>query len=389
MAEETEPKLRGEYQKLWLNWLEDEYDNIRAALGWSQKNSQVEQGLRIIIALYQFWMIRDHVEEGLIWLERLLADANENLSPVVHANALAYASFMTGSRGNAEAQIEYGLKAAILAKAGDQEKSALAWALVAQGFGARAARDYPTAFVFLKQSVQLHRELKNWYFLGLVLIATAYTAISLSEYSEARAMFDESLLLLRKAGNPYRIAMALNYSGDLARCERDYAEAQLLYEESIPLLRKLDAVRDLASALYNLGHTYLHLDTFDQAMALFNESMASHQEQGNQSGMTEGLLGFAALAIVTDLPEAGAKLLAAAAAIGGQHLTSGWVATSMEYEYYLNRARNILSEKAFQSAQAAGHRMSLEQAIALAEDLALKTGRYATNPPTTEPINTT
>lgn len=186
-------------------------------------------------------------------------------------------------------------------------------------------------------------------------------------------MLEEGLPLLREMGNPYRIAMALNFSGDLARCEQNYQQARTAYEESISLLREIDAVRDPASALYNLGHTCLHLGDADRATALFKESMALHQEQDNRPGMTECLLGFAAVAVVSRLPGVGACLLAAAATIGGRHVTSEWAATSMEYEHYLGRARAGLSELAFVSAQTTGQRLSLERAVALAEDVLRKT----------------
>jgi DNA-binding CsgD family transcriptional regulator len=164
--------------------------------------------------------------------------------------------------------------------------------------------------------------------------------------------------------------MALNYRGDLARCERNYTRARNAYEESLSLLREIDAVRDLASVLHNLGHTVLHLGDVGRAGALFRESMASNQEHGNRPGMAECLLGFAALALVRDLPAAGARLLAAAAAAGGQHITSEWAATRMEYEYYLARARDGLTKEAFRTEQEAGHNLSLEQAVEYGKEVA-------------------
>jgi non-specific serine/threonine protein kinase len=208
--------------------------------------------------------------------------------------------------------------------------------------------------------------------LGLSLSLNSFAAMSIGEYEEARAMLDEALPLLREAGDLYRIAMALNYAGDLARCERNYQKAQTAYEESISLLRKIGAIRDLASALHNLGHACLHLGYVERAKALFSESMALHQEQGNRPGMTECLLGFAALAISAGLPAAGARLLAAAAALGGRYVTSEWAATRLEYEYYLERARAGLTDTAFHAEQVAGQRLSHEKAVAYAQDVAGK-----------------
>ena len=372
LAEETAKKLSGQYQQLWLSYLEGEYDNIRAAMTWALESGRIEAGLRIANAIYQFWTIRDYVQEGLAWVERLLAQADETISPVVHANALAFASFLAGFRGNTSAQMRYGQEAAALAEAaGDEGKRALGWALSAQAYGARAAGDHETEFTLAKRGIQLYRELGDSYFLGVSLSVWSFTPMSLGKYDEARAMLDEGLPLLRALGDPYRIAMALNFSGDLARLEQNYARAETAYEESISILRHIGAVRDLASALHNLGHTCLHLGDVERAHALFSESMATQQAQQNAPGMTEGLIGFAALATVKGMPAAGARLLAVVVAVGGENIASAWAATRMEYEHYLALARADLTETEFQAEQAAGRALTLEQAVEYAQNLPL------------------
>ncbi|MDP9353313.1 MAG: LuxR C-terminal-related transcriptional regulator, partial [Chloroflexota bacterium] len=373
LAEETLPKLRGQYQQLWLNWLEDEYDNIRAALAWSLKSNRIEEGLRITSAIYQFWTVRDYVQEGLAWVERLLARADERISPVVRANALAYVSTLAGFRGITAKQMRYGREAGVLAEAaGEEGKRALAWALAAQAHAARAVGDHQTAFTLSLREIGLHRELGDSYFLGLSLSTTSFTAMSLGKYEEARALLDEGLPLLRETGETYRIAMALNFSGDLARCEQNYARARTAYEESIILLREIGAVRDLASALHNLGHTCLHRGDVQRAHALFSESMAVQLAQRNTPGVAECLIGFAAMAAVCGLPGAAARLLAAAVAIGGERVATAWAATRMEYEHYLRLVRASLTETEFQAEQAAGRALSLEQAVEYARKLPLK-----------------
>jgi predicted ATPase/DNA-binding CsgD family transcriptional regulator len=374
LTEETLPKLSSPYQQLWLNWLESEYDNIRATLTWAVGGDRIEDGLRIAVAIYQFWTIRDYAEEGLMWLERLLAQANGRIAPVVHANALAYAVFLAGFRGNTSAQIKYGGKAALLAEAlGDEEREALRWALAAQAYAAQAAGDNQTQYSINNRVIQLDRELEDIYQLGLILSLNSFTALSLGKYDEAHVMLDEALPLLREVGNPYRIAMALNFLGDLRRCEQNYSGAQTAYEESISYLRQLDAPRDLASALQNLGHTCLHRDDVARAHALFSEDMNIQLAQHNTPGISECLIGFAALAIEHDLPVAGARLLSAAVAIGGQRIVSTWAATKMEYEHYLSLVRARLTEREFQAEQVAGQLFTLEQAVEYAQHLSLKT----------------
>ncbi len=371
LVEEVEAKLIGPYQELWLNWLEEESVNIRAALAWALASGRLEEGLRITIALYNLWTIRDLVDEGLAWLERLLAQGEGIVSDLVHIIALAQASFLSGFHGNWESQEAYGNRAAALAEAlGDQGKPALVWAHSAKGYAARALGDYETEYAFALKALQLNRELGRTLELGISLTTSSFTAMALGRLEEARVLLDEGLPLVRQIGNPYRIAMALNFAGDLARCLREFERARSAYEESLGILRSIQAVRDTASSLHNLGHAVLHLGEVEKAHPLFLESMASHKEQGNRPGMTECLLGFAALAVVSDLPAEGARLLAAAAKIGGEHITFRWAATRGEYEHYLARARAALSEDEFVSAKAAGEQMTLEQAVQEAEVIA-------------------
>lgn len=402
LAEEARPKLTGQHQQLWLGWLEGEYDNIRAALAWSLESGQIEAGLRIASAIYEFWTVRDYAEEGLALMERLLAQADEEVSAAIRANALAYAAFLAGFRGNTAVQVAYGRQAAALAEAldaasrpalaGDRagevcahdqpdalhgNSSALMWALSAQAYGARAEGDFQTELAVYKRIIHLHRQSGERYFLGIALTTGSFAAMSLGEYDTARTMIDEGLPLVRELGNPYRIAMMLNGSGDLARCEQGYRRALAAYEESVSLLRQIDAVRDLASALHNLGHTYLHLGDVHRAHDLFSESLALQQAQHNTPGVAECLIGFAAMAVACGLPAAGARLLAAAVAIGGERVATTWAATRLEYEHYLGLAQASLTEAEFQAEQATGRSLSLEQTVEYARILPLKAAARA------------
>lgn len=387
LTEETVPKLSGPYQQLWLNWLEGEYSNVRAALAWSLESGRVQAGLRIAIAINQFWTIRDHVEEGLQSLEQLLQAAGERVSPAVHANALAYAAFLAGFRGNTAMQMRYGGQAVDLAHAaGAQGKRALVWALAAQAYAARAAGDYAREFALGEQVIQLNRDSGDRSQLGVVLSIYSFSAMALGKYPLARAMLDEALVLLREAGNPYRIAMALNFTGDLARCEQDYHRAAAAYEESISLLRELDAPRDLASALQNLGHTSLHLGDTPRAHALFREGLVLQQAQRNTPGIAECLIGFTGLALATQRPALGARLLASAVAIGGPRIASTWAATRLEYERALALTRARLGETEFLAEQAAGRALTLEQAVQQAQNLLQPVGAGHRVPDSASPL---
>ncbi len=375
-AEEAAPKLNDAYQQLWLNWLEGEHDNLRAALAWSLENGRIEEGLRIATALVRFWEIRGYVQEGLIWFERLFAQADEKTSLVVHAQALAYASFLAMFLGDAVSAMAYGQKAVELAEAaGDAGSGVLTIALSGLSSGARVAGDYHTAFILDERVIKLLRESPEQpFFLGMALLGHGSIAIELGDYDTARDSLDESLAIAREAGDSFRIAHALNSLGDLARCEHRYVDAQTAYENSALLLRELDAQHDLAFVLHNLGHTCLHLGDIELAHPLFRESMVTHQLLHNVSGMAECLTGFAAIALLRELPIVGIRLLGAADALGGRRTATAsvWQATRMEYEQYLALARTKLTEVEIQAELAIGRAMSQEQAVDLAQNLPVK-----------------
>jgi non-specific serine/threonine protein kinase len=373
-AEEAAPKLGEAYQQLWLNWLEGEHDNLRAALTWSLESGCIEAGLRIATALVRFWEIRGYVQEGLRWFERLLAQTDNRISPSVRVNALVSAAFLAMFLGNAPATVTYGREAVKVAEeVSSEDNPILTFALAGLASGARAAGDYQTAFTIGERAIQLLRDSSGHSFhLGMALLAQGDVAIQLGYYETARERLDESLDLARQDGDSFRIAHVLNTLGDLARCKQSYAEAQGDYENSAALLREIDAQHDLASILCNLGYACLHLGDVERAKALFSESMAIHSAQQNKTGMTECLTGFAATAVMGGLPAVGARLLAAAAVISGQPTASKWVATRMEAEHYLDLARAGLPDGEFQAEQAAGRAMSLEQAVNYAQNLLLQ-----------------
>ncbi|HET9907941.1 MAG TPA: NB-ARC domain-containing protein, partial [Anaerolineales bacterium] len=80
-AEDAERELTGADQKTWLQRLEREQDNMRAALHWAIEHSEVEFAQRMAGALQPFWFKRGHWSEGRRWLEdSLVIESNAALN---------------------------------------------------------------------------------------------------------------------------------------------------------------------------------------------------------------------------------------------------------------------------------------------------------------------
>src|SRR5262249_36789973 len=131
LTEELETQFFSPQQLSWLDRLETEHNNIRAALAWSISTENVEAGLRLAGAVGWFWYIRVHHREAHDWLAQLLA-TDENVPTQVRVKALirgAEIEFVLGDleRGNALAE------EALQLSRGAQDKLSIAWALAALG----------------------------------------------------------------------------------------------------------------------------------------------------------------------------------------------------------------------------------------------------------------
>ncbi|MBK7204377.1 MAG: hypothetical protein IPH87_28335 [Anaerolineae bacterium] len=95
LAERAEPRLKSAQQLFWLAVLDQEQENIRAALSHSLARGSVEEGLRLVGALGHFWEMRHHLVEGGRWGARLL-DAAQGRAELIHSPWRAKALFTAG-----------------------------------------------------------------------------------------------------------------------------------------------------------------------------------------------------------------------------------------------------------------------------------------------------
>lgn len=321
LAERAEPNLKGLDQGVWLNRLETEHDNLRAALEWSLGSDDVELGLRLGAALREFWFVRGYWREGRAWLERALSQSGGTL-PTWRAKALNQAGILAWHLGDyRRAQVLYGESLALSRELGDKER--IAQVLHNLGYVAQEEGDAGRAVSLLKESVALFRELEN------------------------------------KPG----IAWSLNTLGELARSQIDYPHAAALYEESLTMFRELGDQKRIALLIHNLGYVAQYQRDYGRAGALFEESLALYRETADKKGIAGCLAGLAGVAGAQGRLELAARLFGAAeglhANIGG-HIH---YADRAEYDRSVAAVRARLEEEAFRSAWTEGRVMAWEQVI--------------------------
>jgi predicted ATPase/class 3 adenylate cyclase len=320
LTEEAEPLLIGREQRLWLDRLEIEHDNLRAAIGWALAE-EPETALRLTAALARFWDIRGHIAEGKAWLERALAATNDDA--VARAKAIHGAGVLAATQGDSA--------------------QAVAW----HEAGLRLARQRSDTIIVARTLHELGR------------IATVH-----GDSERGTPMLQESLELFREQNDQHGVATSLNYLGEAARFAGDLDDAQRWYDEALTLYRQLGDGVGINVALLNLGATAHARGDLVRATTLYREATAAAHDIADREGIAYGLAGLAGVALDQGDPEAAARLLGSAAALNA---ASGAVLEPSEQaaaERAAATASAALGPGIFAGAWGAGEAMSVDEAIA-------------------------
>lgn len=328
LAEMADVELRGGAQQVaWLNRLELEHDNVRAALRWSLDRRDIELALRLSGALWRFWYWHSHFDEGNRWLELALAQARR----------------------------ARGVPMPILAKA-----------LEAAGNLMSVQGDYKRAIALFEESLAFWQMTGNRPEIARALIALGIVVYDQGDDRRAQALFEASLALQRELGDRLGIAHALNSLGCVMNNRGEHKRAMALFEESLTLFRALRVEWGITYALVNLGRASLYLGRAEQARPLLEEGLALCRGLGNKAIIAEYLEGLAGVAGLQGHPRAAARLFGAAEVLRETVHAPLSPAERPNYEQIVAMACGTLDEVALKQAWAEGRAMTLEQAIAYA-----------------------
>jgi predicted ATPase len=426
LVEMAKPELTGSRQRVWLDRLERDFDNMRAMVEWSLSArgqepgtemdgplassllrpltpSPAELAARLCVALYEFWLVRrSRITEGLGWLERVLARADA-LPRTVRAWLLFIWSDLYGRVGahdahqRAKQQIAECLAlfrdlgdrrgiAAALIFAGEYEDDAtgavacwqeslalarelgdrniVANALLWHGSYASNSCDYARAGPLLEEALSLYRALDHLHGVADGLLCLGRLHFYGRDYATARALNEERLAIEKELDNVSGIADSLHSLGVVGFAQGDVGQARALLEESLALRRALGLKRPIAQGLTCLGHVAAAQGDVVAARALLEEGLALHWGLGDQRSTSLAIAGFAALAAAQGEWKRTARLLGAAEALGA-HLAIKEPEEQVFYER-LAAARATQAVAAFNAAWAEGQTMMLDEAVAYA-----------------------
>ena len=255
LIETAEPALTGPEQATWLDRLETEHDNLRAALHWTEESGEVEIGLRLAGALCQFWLMRGHLREGQERLARLLGLAGASPRTTARAKALTRAGHLADNLS-----------------------------------------DYAAAHAFFEESLAIRREFGDKGSIAAALNDLGWVAWHRNDYTVARVLSEESLAIWRELGDKEGIATSLHNLGQVADDQGNYAAAHTLYQESLDLRRALGDKRGIAYELGNLGWTIHRQGDYQRATVLLEEALALYRDLGMKQYVAWGATHLAEVA---------------------------------------------------------------------------------------------
>jgi predicted ATPase/predicted Ser/Thr protein kinase len=362
LAEEGAAEDIGINQTGWLDRFEREHDNFRAALDWLTETGHAEWGLRLGVALFRFWEMREHLSEGrerlgkLLKLEGALAPSNERL------RALFAAGVLVGEQGDfvlAESLVRESLD--IARQLGD--KQSIAVSLNALAVNLRDQGDLPASRALFEESLALWRDLHELLAVARGLSNLANVVKLQGDFSYAGSLYHECLAIFLKLGDRAGYAWALNHQGDVAREQGDSAAARALYEQSLATFRQLDDRWGIGGSLADLGNLAREQQDYSAADLLYRESLGIFQKLEHKRGIARLLESFACSAASQAESERSLRLAGAAAALR-QSIGAPLVpAEQAKLEQSLEAARRALPTATGRNAWLEGWVMPIEKAI--------------------------
>ncbi len=269
-----------------LDRLEQEHDNLRAAMHWSLEDIERREqiALRMGGALRSFWYVRGYLSEGLDFLERAMMGSNEVEEPT-RAAALYAAARLYEARGDYDRAEPFLVKSLVLYRElGNPERIAYALHLQADIAWRRGILDMARSLA--EESLAVFRELGDRGAIASLLLHLGALAADQGEYARARDLLEESLAINRELGDKgnipdslFNLARAYFFSGS------ELGAARVLLEESLSLFRQLSDKESIGYCLCLLGLLTLEQGDVTTARSLVEQSVALFKERRQAHGM--------------------------------------------------------------------------------------------------------
>ncbi len=367
LAEQAKTAMQGPEQENWLDRLEQEYANLRAALDngadEADEADEAEARLRLSAALVKFWQIRGYAAEGMRYYALLLAQPDAQALTEARGNALIGAgslALVQGDFGLARAHFEN----ALAVWQARNNAPGCAGCLGNLGVIAKYRGDYALAGSLLEQALQIIHAQGDLASESSARNNLGILAWEQGDYEAARVHYQASLEIDRQRDNKYGLASSLTNLGALAERQGDIDGARDYFRQSLVLQRELGDKWGLAGTLVNLGPLALKQGNTDDARAFLAECLRLCAELDDRHILPYALEAWAAVALARQEPEHAAQCCGAAQTLRKTSSAPLPPQEQQEHDQLVATLRAALGEAAFEAGCAQGGSLPLQQVIA-------------------------
>ena len=251
LAEEAEPWIKGREQVEWLDLLEAENDNLRAAISWSLEAGEARTAARLGGALAMYWVMHARQSEGRRLMERALA-RSANAPAGARARVIWALSVCIYGSGDGERLMtlcEEGV--ALSREAGDA--GAQAYALGMMGFAAVELGDLDRAARVLEAALKMDRERGDAWGAAHVLIHLAVVARGRGEHPRATGYAEEALAFARQTGDRFAAEGALQLLAQMAWASGERERAAGCWRQALETASEVGTTVDSAYCMQGLA----------------------------------------------------------------------------------------------------------------------------------------
>ena len=296
LAEQANLYARTANQREWLDRIEAEYDNLRAAHEWfNSQPDRITDDLRLAGVMFLFWFSRGRWTEGRQWIDQTLRRPLPGGMSPQRAQVLNCAALLAVQQSDS-VRVNACLNESIPYTRQVGDRLNLAYALSILGLETQTQGDVSKARALHAESIGLFRALKDHWGLGFALYLDGMAAYWQGDHVAAQAAYEESIISFQMVGDKARAAGPLGRLGDLALRQGNIAEARRLYADSLALFREAKDKSGIATVLTPLGTLALKSGDLDLAAAYYQESLSLNQELGDKQGMAWACVSLSSIA---------------------------------------------------------------------------------------------
>lgn len=274
LAEEIAPKLIGPEQGVGRDRMEQDLDNLRAALEWTRQTGQIENHLRLLGGTGRFWVDRGYLAEGRAWLEEAIALPTVVTAPaLVRARVFHAAGVLANSRGEQELAIQRLTESLELYRAAGEPRGAVQ-ALATLGGVAFDLGRLREALTQYQACVTLAEAASDYGEVARALGNAGETLYHLGDLVAAGEHYARALALAREAGRRDVEAYVLGDLGNLAHRRGEVTEAEQFHRQALALKRIGGQQRQIAITLEDLARLAVTREQAPRAAQLLGTATA-------------------------------------------------------------------------------------------------------------------